>query len=209
MEDKDYFVVGNLKIPKDKVITIEDWAEQNIVKDFKEKSINDPIAKQYSLEPLTIDDMYFTDEIEDDRINTKVQLNDYDWMFYIYDTRFPTLKIGTLSIRFESDGFTTTFMYVKQFLPKYITKLEDNYVIKHIYEFSSDIFDKYMAKDLNERYLNIVNKNSYAYNNGLLMLEWYNEILEKGKCVTDLEEYKHFPETPFAWESVRIFKENI
>lgn len=200
---EDYIEVGNIKIPTTKVITMEEWAKDNIVSDFTPMSRSDTYTKFYPLLPLKHEDMRFTDEIEDDRINTTVRLSDYDWLTYTYDTRFPTLKVGTLSIRFEYIGATKSYMYVKQFLPICVTNNTVNYVVKYVYEFPSDIFDKYMSKDMHHRFTNITEKNPYAYYNGDLMLSWYNEVLEKGTLLEEDDPNGRFPDEPFAWESVR------
>lgn len=205
MEEK-MIKIGDVEVPESQIISMDEWVKENIINNFIEIPADNPIAKKYPLVELSYDDMRFTYKIEDDRINTAVQLLDYDWMNYRYDTKFPTLKIGTLIIRFEYYGSTRSSMYLKQFLPTYVTGEKENYVVKHVYEFSTDIFDKYMAKDMKNRYEDIVNDNEYAYNPEDLMIEWYNEVLQKGERIFD----NYFPTEMFTWESVRVInKESL
>lgn len=84
------------------------------------------------LHKIKSEDLIFSDDIEDDRTNTYLTLNDYDWVSYKLSTRFRTKDMGLLNVEFEYVGFTTAFMY--------ITKQNDCKTIDITYNFSTDIF---------------------------------------------------------------------
>ena len=58
------------------------------------------------LHKIKSEDLIFSDDIEDDRTNTYLTLNDYDWMNYTLSTRFRTKDMGLLNVKFEYVGFT-------------------------------------------------------------------------------------------------------
>ena len=182
-------------------ITIDEWRNQNIVPQdsFEEIGADHPVAKKYPLHPIQSSDLFFTYEIEDDGVNTTAILSDYDWMTYRYDTRFPTKNNGTLAVRFEYVGMTDSDMHVKQFLPFYLTKESKNYVVNHRFTFSTKLFEKFFAKELQARLDNL--KGTYAYNADDIMLEWFNAVLKEGKPSPAI------PISDMHWTSVRIPKE--
>ena len=69
-----------------------------------------------NLKKIRSEDLVFSNEIEDDRTNTYLTLNDYDWMNYNLSTRFKTEEMGVLEIEFEYFGIVTSQMNVKQTL---------------------------------------------------------------------------------------------
>lgn len=187
-----------------KIITWEEWEKENIATDFQtveDEETRKKLADKYPLRQINEDDLFFTYEIEDDGVNTTARLSDYDWMSYTYDTRFPTKEIGTLSVRFEYFGTTTSWMEIRQYIPAYLSGMDINYVICHEYEFPTTIFEKYMEQDFLARIENMHNSD-YAYSPDKTMLEWYNEIITTGRKV----ECKQKIEEHFEWESVRIPK---
>ena len=181
---------------------MEEWAEQNLIKGFiipDELTLN-KLKEKYKLHPLKSEDLYFTDELEDDRVNSTLIFSDYDWMNYKYDARFPTNDIGTLSVRFDYFGTNKSSMYVKQFLPSCLTSYDENYVLYYEFKYETSIFHNYIKKDLMSRIDSF--DSPYAYNAEDLLLEWFNNILEVGEevpCCRLVEER-------FSWESVRIPK---
>lgn len=58
-----------------------------------------------NLKKIRSEDLIFSNEIEDDRTNTYLTLNDYDWMNYNLSTRFKTEEMGVLDVEFEFFGF--------------------------------------------------------------------------------------------------------
>ena len=184
-------------------MTIEEWARHNVITGFKH--INNPVLTEqlktrFPLRPLSEDDLYFTDEIEDDRVNVTVSLADYDWMAYTYDARIPTKTFGTISVRFEYIGATTSYMEVHQHLPGWLTGLGDdeNITVNYEYSYPTALFNKYLCKDLQARVDEIDSR--YAYSPETLILEWFNEILATG---TENKETCQMNANAFHWESVR------
>ena len=51
-----------------------------------------------NLKKIRSEDLIFSNEIEDDRTNTYLTLNDYDWMNYNLSTRFRTEDMGVLEV---------------------------------------------------------------------------------------------------------------
>lgn len=66
-----------------------------------------------NLNKIRSEDLIFSNEIEDDRTNTYLTLNDYDWMNYNLSTRFRTEEMGVLEVEFEFCGFSTSQMKCK------------------------------------------------------------------------------------------------
>jgi len=73
----------------------------------------------------------------DDRLMTKLILDDYDWMNYKFITYFPTKTQGFLKVEIEYYGSAESTMIVTQF--------DDNGLIKkHKYIFESELFEKFL-----------------------------------------------------------------
>lgn len=184
-----------------KTITLKEWCDQNIITDFatiQDEDFLQTMKQKFPLRKIQEQDLFFTDEIEDDRINSTVKFADYDWMTYTYDTRFPTLSHGTLAIRFKCAGLTKSTMYVHQYLPKELTKEKENYIIYHQYEFPTNIFESYMKKDILSRIDNMEHS-TLAYYCGDLLMEWYNAIIQNYQPIKT----KQIEDECFEWESVR------
>lgn len=122
------------------------------------------------LKKIVSEDLLFTNEIEDDRTNTYVQLNDYDWMNYIIKTCFKTTELGILDVSFEYFGATFSHMEVVQTI--------DEKKKEYTYEYSTDIFEKYIKQFL----LNHIDawSSRYAFNGEEIVIDFYNEVLEVG-----------------------------
>jgi len=116
-------------------------------------------------------DLIFTNEIEDDRTNTFLSLNDYDWMDYQLKTRFKTENLGILDVIFNYFGLTTSEMIVKQRI--------DDKEREYLFKYDTEIFKKYLIKFLK---LHIESWNStFAFYGGDIVLEFYNEVIESGE----------------------------
>lgn len=116
-------------------------------------------------------DLIFTNEIEDDRTNTFLTLNDYDWMDYQLKTRFKTENLGILDVIFHYFGLTTSEMIVKQRI--------DDKEREYLFKYDTEIFKKYLIKFLK---LHIESWNStFAFYGGDIVLEFYNEVIESGE----------------------------
>ena len=126
------------------------------------------------LKKITADELIFSNEIEDDRTNTYLQLNDYDWMNYKLSTRFKTEDHGVLEVEFEYFGTTKSIMNVIQKLDDKEEKVEFSY--------DTDIFIKYIKKYL-EKHMEQWDS-TYAFNGEEIVIEFFNEVIEKGKDIT-------------------------
>lgn len=106
-----------------------------------------------------------------DRIYTELELKDYDWMSYVLSTSFRTKNQGDLKVRFEYFGATNSEMYVEQH--------NKGGRKKYTYSFSSDIFENYLIRFMMD-HLAQWEKQEVFYG-GDIVLEFYNEIIEKGQ----------------------------
>ena len=122
------------------------------------------------LEKIKSEDLLFTNEIEDDRTNTYLNLADYDWMNYSLTTCFKTEKMGVLNVKFEYFGTTISIMEVEQNLNEVIEKIT--------YEYPSEIFKKHIIRFL-EKHIRFWNEN-YAFNGEEEVIEFFNEALGEG-----------------------------
>ena len=122
------------------------------------------------LEKIKREDLIFTNEIEDDRTNTYLQLDDYDWMDYKLTTHFKTEKLGALDVKFQYLGMTTSAMEV--------TKTLNDVTEKVVYEYPTEIFKKYIVKFL-KKHISFWDS-KYAFNGEEEVIEFFNEVLDKG-----------------------------
>ena len=125
------------------------------------------------LSKIRSEDLIFSCDIEDDRTNTYLHLYDYDWMDYNLTTRFKTESLGILNVKFSYFGMTTSTMEVEQNLGGNIEKIT--------YEYSTDIFKKYIVKFLKKHISFWGNK--YAFNGEEEVIEFFNDVIENGKVV--------------------------
>lgn len=124
-----------------------------------------------NLKKIKKEDLIFTDNLEDDRTNTYLVLNDYDWMNYSLTTRFKTEELGTLNVKFEFFGATTSIMDVEQNYNGICEKVT--------YEYSTDIFQKYIIKFLTKHIASW--DKEYAFYGEDEVIEFFNTVLENGK----------------------------
>jgi len=127
-----------------------------------------------NLTKIKSEDLIFSNEIEDDRTNTYLNLYDYDWMSYELRTRFKTEEMGTLDVVFAYYGMTISLMEVEQ-------KIDDN-IEKITYEYSSDIFVKHIKTFL-EKHINSWNS-KYAFNGEEEVINFFNDVIENGTIKT-------------------------
>ena len=126
------------------------------------------------LKKITTEELIFSGDIEDDRTNTYLQLNDYDWMNYKLSTRFKTEKQGILDVEFEYFGTNRSMMKVS----KNFNGNENQFEISY----DTDIFIRYLKEFLENHMKQWDDK--YAFNGEDIVLKFYNEVIEKGKDVT-------------------------
>ena len=126
-----------------------------------------------NLKEIKGEDLIFSNDIEDDRTNTYLNLYDYDWMDYSLTTRFKTEDMGVLNVKFNYFGSVLSTMEVEQTL---------NGVTETVtYEYSTDIFKKYIVKFLQKHIL--VWDSKYAFNGEEYVIEFFNEVIKNGKVV--------------------------
>lgn len=123
------------------------------------------------LEKICSEDLIFTNAIEDDRTNTYLQLNDYDWMDYNLTTRFKTEKMGVLNVKFNYFGATFSTMEVEQSLGDKNKKIT--------YKYSTELFKKHIIKFL-EKHMSFWGS-KYAFNGEEEVIAFFNEVLENGQ----------------------------
>ena len=126
-----------------------------------------------NLKEIKSEDLIFSNEIEDDRINTYLNLYDYDWMDYSLTTRFKTKDMGVLNVKFNYFGMTTSTMEVEQTLNGITEKVT--------YEYSTDVFKKYIVIFL-EKHISFWD-NVYAFNGEEEVIKFFNEVLKHGQVV--------------------------
>ena len=182
------------------VMTAEEWSRMHVITDFTPLGNGSEEAKKFPLRPLTEEDLFFTDEIEDDRINCTAEFSDYDWMTYRYEMRFPTKNLGMLAVRHEYFGSRTCLMEVRQFLPSRLTGSGNNVVVCRAVEYPTEVFMKYMAEDLRKRIEDAESDGGFAYYPGELLLDWFNCVVERWKE----KETAAGSVEPMRWESVRV-----
>lgn len=123
-----------------------------------------------NLKTIKSEDLIFSNEIEDDRTNTYLTLNDYDWMDYSLITRFKTEDMGVLNVKFNYFGIVTSAMEVEQTLNGTTEKVT--------YEYSTDIFKKHIVKFL-EKHLSFWDS-EYAFNGEEEVIEFFNDVIDNG-----------------------------
>jgi len=123
------------------------------------------------LERIDAKELIFSDEIGDDRVNTCLTLDDYDWMSYKLTTAFRTEKLGRLAVEFEYFGLTTSSMKV--------TQTHNDVTINYEYEYPTDIFQKHITIFMTNHIAAWNDK--YAFNGEDEVLAFYNEVIEQGK----------------------------
>lgn len=126
-----------------------------------------------NLKKIKSEDLIFSNEIEDDRTNTYLNLYDYDWMDYSLTTRFKTEDMGILNVKFNYFGMVISTMEVEQTLNGTTKKVT--------YEYSTDIFQKHIVKFL-EKHIRFWNE-KYAFNGEEEVIEFFNDVLKNGQVV--------------------------
>lgn len=125
------------------------------------------------LKEIKSEDLLFSNGIEDDRTNTFLSLNDYDWMSYRLKTRFKTLDLGILDVEFQYFGMNYSFMDVEQ--------IKDGTKEKYRYEYSSSVFRKHIVNFF-EKHIESWN-DKYAFNGEENVINFYNEVIKIGTII--------------------------
>lgn len=125
------------------------------------------------LKEIKIEDLLFSNKMEDDRTNTFLSLDDYDWMSYRLKTRFKTFDLGILDVEFQYFGMNYSFMHVEQ--------TKDGTKEKYRYEYSSSVFRKHIVNFL-EKHIESWN-DKYAFNGEENVIDFYNEVIKIGTII--------------------------
>ena len=125
-----------------------------------------------ALSRIDKNELVFTNDPTCDRVNTLLELNDYDWMHYKLHTRFTTKAAGVLHVRFEYFGATTSQMYV-------LRDEGDGNVTCYAYNYSTDLFEKHIAKFLLKHLSSW--KETYAFNGEDEVVDFFNDVLTYGE----------------------------
>ncbi len=103
-----------------------------------------------------------------DRLFTTLILDDYDWMHYIFETKFPTKKQGFLDIQVEYYGTTTSNMNIIQIL--------DDKEYSHTFSFDTEIFIRFLKAYMHQHIAQW--DDDYAFCGEQMAVELFNEILD-------------------------------
>ena len=106
----------------------------------------------------------------DDRICTRLTLDDYDWMEYKFETWFPTVKQGMLSVKVIYYGMNESDCEITQ-------KIDGKQYI-HKISFDSDIFNHFLKDYLIKEADMIFNK-ELCFNGAEEAVELYNKIISE------------------------------
>lgn len=123
------------------------------------------------LEKICSNDLCFTRGLENDRVNTYLRVDDYDWMNYELKTKLITEQLGDLDITFEYFGSTFSFMTV-------IQKLNGN-TKEYKYKYNSEIFRTYISLFMLTHVTSWYS--TYAFNGEEIVLKFYNAVIENGE----------------------------
>lgn len=125
------------------------------------------------LTKINSEELLFVDEPMQDRTNTFLSLDDYDWMSYELKTVFKTEKLGVLSVCFQYFGTVTSNM-------KVIQSIDDN-IVEYTYEYPTDLFKKHIINFLKHHIEAWDSK--YAFNGEDYVLEFFNDVIENGTVI--------------------------
>lgn len=133
------------------------------------------------LKEIKSEDLWFTDEIEDDRTNTFLSLDDYDWMSYRLKTVFKTKDQGKIEVEFEYCGMVSSYMNIKHTL--------DDKCMEYSYEYDTDIFQKHLTIFLQNHIKSWNSK--YAFNGEAEVIDFFNEVINEGFVREDTYRERH------------------
>ena len=94
-------------------------------------------VKMDNLKKIERKDLIFSGDIEDDRVNCYVKLDDYDWMNYSFKTTFKTMDQGILDIKLITLARASHFWISFR-----------NILIIHMHGITSIVFPVTFSKDI-------------------------------------------------------------
>ena len=116
-----------------------------------------------------------------DRIITKLTLDDYDWMQYVFEAWLPTKEQGLLHMKAEYFGSTVCTLKVIQ--EKSRGDEIYNKEIIHEIKFKTELFEAFIT-DFMKKHIAQWHE-TYAFNGGEEAVKFYNRILRSVKNKTD------------------------
>ena len=111
----------------------------------------------------------------DDRLMTKLTLDDYDWMTYIFETWLPTKAQGMLYVKVEYVGTTSSMMIVTQ-------HTNDNNSVVHKITFDTELFKDFI-KDFMTKHVAQWDS-TYAFCGEEEAINFFNTIIENNTDYT-------------------------
>ena len=121
-----------------------------------------------NLKEIKSEDLIFSEELEDDRVNTFLSLDDYDWMNYELRTKFKTKEQGVLQVLFRYFGMNESLMEVH--------KTINNKTTLYKIEFPTSVFKKHIIIFLTNHIKSW--DSTYAFNGEDEVIAFFNEVLE-------------------------------
>lgn len=95
------------------------------------------VKKCEALKPIVYDEELSAFDLngDSDTFETKLVLDDYDWMHYVLTAHLPTKAYGNMEIQFEYDGAIFSIMAVKVRNKVYVLKFNTDIFQEHIIKF--------------------------------------------------------------------------
>ena len=121
------------------------------------------------LHKIKAEDLIFSGNIEDDRTNTFLKLDDYDWMHYSLSTIFHTNDLGIINVEFEYLGLGLCRMTVTDM------RTEE----KAIYQYPRIIFQTHIIEFMQNHIKSWDSK--YAFNGEDEVISFFNDVIENGE----------------------------
>lgn len=122
------------------------------------------------LKKINKEDLIFSGELGDDRTNTLLTLDDYDWMNYELRTSFNTEETGEFNVAFKYIGCTESFMQISRFNASAAT-----YSVQE-YAFPSSIFQKYIIRFM-QKHIDSWDQHEAFCGEGEV-IDFYNEVID-------------------------------
>ena len=147
-----------------------------------------PIEKEFipvtGLKPIESEQLIYSRVPDDDRVCTDLKLCDYDWAQYSLSTRFHTEENGLIRVQWDYmlAGFSKMF----------VTQIKDNTITYYDIQCNADLFGSFLIRFLNE-HMKQWEPNTYAFNGEEIVIDFFNEALDKGNLCGKVSTSKDVP----------------
>lgn len=182
----------------------------NKIKEFKNKFTKNKLIDRTHIYPIAKKELLFDDEHGEETLNTKVILDDYEWVDYKMLAHFTTKKQGNMSVLFNFYGFKDATMFVAQTTKDWRYQMTGDEILdayrmsecikdttRYRYEFPMEIFKKYMMRFLEEQ-LKSWDDKAPAFEGAGVFLDFFNEVVENYEPkIFNPNEDGEFPEEAF------------